>query len=163
MDLKASREVHGCPKSETCMPNPCEYLSVQTPEGSAGLSPGASGRHGAEPGSHQALIVCPNHGLAFSSYRAAIPGTRKVGHIQQVHSQRVWNPKTCLRSQMMRWDPKSALGCIHKWWEGRWHVLYIWYSWDLTGETVAFWCPHFRKDISGEKKKENWKWFRKEL
>lgn len=50
-----------------------------------------------------ALIVCPNHGLAFSSYRAAIQGTRKVGHIPQVlHSWRVSNRKTCLGSQLMR-------------------------------------------------------------
>lgn len=108
-----------------------------------------SGRLGADPGSHQALMFCPNHGLALSSYRAAIPGTRKVGHIQLVHSQRAWNPKTRLRSQMVRWYPVSAFGCVHKRWEWRRRAHYVRYSWDLTGETVVFRCPQFRKDIGG--------------
>ena len=43
------------PQIGTRMPNPCEYLGVQPPEGLDGLSPGASGNQWAEPGSHQAL------------------------------------------------------------------------------------------------------------
>lgn len=148
-----------CPKSETHIPNPCEYLNLQRPVGPAGFLQEPLETRELNL-SHISPNCLPQPWAGFFLLQGCNSGNKES------RSHSTSSPfLESLKSQDMLGvtadETQCQSLCWHKQWEDGMSFMYsIHEIWEETSSHSGV-CISERTLWGGEKK--NWKWFRKEL